>query len=1768
MKMRSLFPSCCMRIPSAFVLLSLVPLIGSASSASWNIDSNGNWNSAGSWDASGIPGDTASTVNTDIATYDITLSANRTVTVDANRNIGGITFGNVSGFNYTLNSGNLLLSTGGVIQSAAGNGDHTDIINSAITIQGDGGSATFTGGASSASSSLRIGAVTGVSTGSNVTTLNLNGTNTGANSIIGIIGNGAGGGKLAVVKSDAGNWLLSGTNTFTGGLTIKQGTVQLGNAAGAGTGTITLGDSSGTAATTLIVATGSATIANNITLGAGGTLALVTNGSNNILFSGGITGSNDLAINNNNVTSGALTISGLINNAGAITVNGTSTQNTLLTGGFGSNVTSVAQNSTSSALTISTNAITVNSVGTTLINNAGRSFSVSSAVAGTGNLILQNNSALASGITVSGAVNHTGSITNSGTGATTPAIIGTTNLGYDKNVLISGAIGSNVTTVTQNSATSILELSSANSFTGGARVFAGTLILSNAAAAGSSQILLGDTSGSTATSLLTRGTLTIANNILVQSGGSGSATIGSATGGASGSGNTPTYTGTITLNKDVIAAPFNNNLTFSGLITGAGGITVANVGPYFSTSGQYYGVGGGNVVISKVGLNNTFTGDIRITSGTLTLNSASSSPTAVDGLLGTGTGAILVGDTSGANSARLLLTVQDNQTLSRDIIVQAGSGGAVGVGMGTSKQAIFASNITFNQSAYLFNTTTSGATIQYTGAITEGSSAIGGTSLTTSGGNVSKLTNTGNNYDGGSVAGGIGTLWGSGAGSLGTGNAVAELGNIRLSDQVALASGKTVYVGPYGGVSIGTNSAAQINYVASVLDSSSQGGVTLGTGISNAIDLASFGNGLMYLGADTSSYIYSAPTLGANTDGNYRLGWGRQTLTVSTGALTGASAKLIVGTPGALTNVSSGLLNNLGAVSLTATNTYGGGTEVNTGSTLYGTQRTVAGESPFGSATGAMTLHSATLQLNNNGTSANGTSVGAFGFDGNSTIQVNGITGGGNTLTVGEITRNNRGVLSIQTSGTGAAFGSTVFLKTSGTAPTTTTAKVTGGIDVQMVAPYFIESLYGSFLSYDSTNGFMPITNGYDTTDFTGLPTNAIVRMTTTAATLNANTTIYALGLVPTANQTLTTNTSGSDKTLTITSGGIYQDGRTGISKSSTIGSTATNAGISFDFAGQEAIINVSSANNSALTIAGNIVNANGLTKLGGAQLVLSSTGSTFVGPITILGSTSNYNMLAISNDLNLGGSGAALNNGVVLEGGKLMFTSNTTMSSTRTLTIGANGGTLTSLNSGNYGASDVTIASKITGSTGGNLTVYSSMTGGSSNTVTSTFAFTNSANDFVAPIFVGNSSGSGVMALLFDTDSQLGNAANTVSLLGGNSVLRYTGSGAISSARAINFFDLGGGVEVSSATGTWTNSGVLAGSGVFNKMGNGQLNLSGSNTYTGNTIVSAGVLNARHADALGATTAAIEGNSGVSGGGVFVQDGAALELQGGIAIAGSGGKTMYLNGSGISSGGALRNVSGDNSNAGAVILQSASTIGVDAGSLTLSGTVSGGALTQTGTGTLVLSGDNTYTGGTTVSFGKLLVNNSTGSGTGSGALSIGASATLGGSGFIGSVTTIAGNLNPGNSPGILTFDNDVTLLAGSSTTIEINGATTRGTDYDGINFNGGLSIEGGSLTFNISTAIADDSVINIFDGTALTSTFSSVVASGTGGYSGSFSLDAGNTSYSATFGTQNLVFDLNAGTLTFTGTGSIPEPASFAALLGVVTLGFVGLRRRRTRHS
>jgi autotransporter-associated beta strand protein len=107
------------------------------------------------------------------------------------------------------------------------------------------------------------------------------------------------------------------------------------------------------------------------------------------------------------------------------------------------------------------------------------------------------------------------------------------------------------------------------------------------------------------------------------------------------------------------------------------------------------------------------------------------------------------------------------------------------------------------------------------------------------------------------------------------------------------------------------------------------------------------------------------------------------------------------------------------------------------------------------------------------------------------------------------------------------------------------------------------------------------------------------------------------------------------------------------------------------------------------------------------------------------------------------------------------------------------------------------------------------------------------------------------------------------------------------------------------------------------------------------------------------------------------------------------------------------------------------------------------GSLTKIGTGTLALTGSNTYAGGTTIEGGKLVVNNMSGSGTGSGTLQVNAGTLVGRGTIAGAVTVGTGSgagavLAPGKFragktgtltiQSTLTFNSDATYEAGLNT--------------------------------------------------------------------------------------------------------------------------------------
>ena len=150
-----------------------------------------------------------------------------------------------------------------------------------------------------------------------------------------------------------------------------------------------------------------------------------------------------------------------------------------------------------------------------------------------------------------------------------------------------------------------------------------------------------------------------------------------------------------------------------------------------------------------------------------------------------------------------------------------------------------------------------------------------------------------------------------------------------------------------------------------------------------------------------------------------------------------------------------------------------------------------------------------------------------------------------------------------------------------------------------------------------------------------------------------------------------------------------------------------------------------------------------------------------------------------------------------------------------------------------------------------------------------------------------------------------------------------------------------------------------------FTKAGDGTLTLSAANTYKGLTTVAGGVLRIQNAEALGTTDA-----------GVTVASGARVELAGLTVF----GEAITVNGVGGNYWGGLQSASGTSEWQGPVTIGSELTrIGVNTGTFTVSGVIDSsnnvyGVTFRPNSGTLVLSGANTYLGDTVIAIDSGLV--------------------------------------------------------------------------------------------------------------------------------------------------------------------------------------------------
>ncbi|VGO19801.1 beta strand repeat-containing protein [Pontiella sulfatireligans] len=202
---------------------------------------------------------------------------------------------------------------------------------------------------------------------------------------------------------------------------------------------------------------------------------------------------------------------------------------------------------------------------------------------------------------------------------------------------------------------------------------------------------------------------------------------------------------------------------------------------------------------------------------------------------------------------------------------------------------------------------------------------------------------------------------------------------------------------------------------------------------------------------------------------------------------------------------------------------------------------------------------------------------------------------------------------------------------------------------------------------------------------------------------------------------------------------------------------------------------------------------------------------------------------------------------------------------------------------------------------------------------------------------------------------------------------------------------------------------------------------------------------------------------------------------------------------------------------------------------ITLGGTIGGTnatGLVATGAGTKILAGSNTYNGTTTVQDGLLVINGDNSAATGD--VTVNSGAALGGSGIIGGATTVAGALNPGNSPGTLTFNEDLTLTSTSVTTLEIDSLTL----FDILANDGGDTItfeDGASIVFDTTgyTAVYGETFQVLDNWNDIAGTLANLTITGTEDLGSGLSLD-----------TSDLLVD---GSVTV-----IPEPAVITLIVAL----------------
>jgi autotransporter-associated beta strand protein len=1591
--------------------VAFVPDARAQTSADWNNSSTAIGTNT-SWTPNTTPSATF-TGNFNNATYSTAPNATADVA------FGKLNIAGTSGA-LTFGSGTGIITLSGV--TAGGENLGIEVANGAGAV--NTGSARFRLAASqtwsnNSTNALTIGGtITNNSTSAPVT-LTIGGS--GNTTLSGIISNNTA--STSLTKNGTGTLTLSGANTFTGGLLINTGTVTatvagaMGTASntvtfgGAGAGVLNLQNDTNTPFTALMnVATANGTVLVNratsgasashsfssTTLGGGyeltvrggsnvasgmaifgaGTITMAGNGSialDNLLSaaavrlttSGGTTGTGNLIIKNNSSNSS----SSITLNNGLFNHNGTITNSSSGSGTFqisGSGVGSNVTGLTQNSSTVGLSVSTNLSVNSagTTLTSQNGTMTLSGGITGTGNLILRNDGSTANGITIS-----TASVNNTGT---------ITNSGSGTgSVLISSAIGTNVTGVIQDSANTTLSLSGANTFTGGVTILKGTFTGSTSAAFGTGAIVLGNTSGSNNATLTSSLAGTYTNNITVRSGSSGTLSITGVT-------NNTTLSGTLGLNNNLTVdhATASQNLTLSGAITqdasartitkGTGAGTVNISGATTLGAGGLTLANNGTAVLTHSG-GITGTGNLTLrnngaTASGITISTASVNNTGTITNSGSGTGSVLISSAIGTNVSRVVQNSSTSTlTLSGANTYSGGTTVSAGVLSITSTSALPSWNTNGGYSV------ASGASLAVYNAVTDA--------------NITTMLGT-TNFAADSAIG-FDTTTASRTYTANLGNtAQGALGLTKTGSNSLILTGASTYTGATiinaGTLQLGNNGAT-----GSISASSN---ITINSGrlIVNRSDVTTISNRI-FLG--NGSQTISIPSNSSTFSGDI------SSLAGATSALTlqGTNSKSLTLTGNLAVNGSVSLGDSYPLLTLSGNN-----------SASSWSVTSAAGYAQLSSA-GAMG-YSGNINMTGGG----------LIFTNNSTdVSSRIVIGSGQTYRLAAASLNSFTINSALTAnGTNAllfgmsAAGGTLVLGNSN-------SSFTGAVTIQSGTLSVAGIGNAGSNSYLGTNGSIIIgsTNTSGTLLYTGTGETTDKNITVAG---NQGARIFADNSSGTLRFTRNvTSTFESSKVFTLSGTGMGEiAGSIGNNGTNLTSVTKSGTGI-WTLSGNNTYTGATSV------VGGTLVFRNTAARPTSSNVTISAGVTVGLGVGAASGDYSENDVATLFNastSITTNGTGTfagwfSLNNisGVAVDTTAGSFTLNPTLSTTRALTkLGNN--TLTLGNGSNSYSGNTTIAAgTLSVASIGNRTVNSAVGSGSAINIglrdsTGTLLYTGAAQTTNRTINLSGTTGGAVIdqsgtGLLRFTSAvaATGNGNKTLTLQGSSS-----GTGELSEVISDFAANTATTALVKAGTGTWT--------------------LSGTNTYTGGTTLSAGVLGINATAALGTT-----GNITFSGGTMQFASG----------------------GSGADYGARIKN------SASAMILDTNGQSATFAGAMDNSNT---GGLTKNGTGTLSLSAANTYTGGTTINGGTLVLSGAAGSV--AGAIAVGSGAALQ---FANDADTSLAN-NISGAGNIVHTSSFAATLAGTNTntgsiqstgggTLRFSGAGALSSNITGLSASGGSTL-------------------------------------------------------------------------------------------------------------